>query len=68
MSIRKKVRLSYRYEFGIGDLYMVIKKPMYKSKRAKRRSVIARAKIKKFSKFISSPESFPELLVEFESK
>lgn len=27
MSIRKKVRLSYRYEFGIGDLYMVIKKP-----------------------------------------
>lgn len=27
MSIRKKVRLSYRYEFGFGDLYMVIKKP-----------------------------------------
>lgn len=50
MSIRKKVRLSYRYEFGIGDLYMVIKKPMYKSKRAKRRSVIARAKIKKILK------------------
>lgn len=68
MSIRKKVRLSYRYDFGIGDLYMVIKKPMYKSKRAKRRSVIARAKIKKISKFISESESFPELLVEFESK
>lgn len=29
MSIRKKIRLSYRCEFGIGDLYMVIKKPMY---------------------------------------
>ena len=67
MSIRKKVRLSYRCEFGIGDLYMVIKKPMYKSKRAKRRSVIARAKIKKFSKFIKS-ESSPRLFVEFESK
>lgn len=50
MSIRKKVRLSYRYEFGFGDLYMVIKKPMYKSKRAKRRSIIARAKIKKILK------------------
>lgn len=50
MSIRKKVRLSYRYEFGFGDLYMVIKKPMYKSKRAKRRSIIARAEIKKILK------------------
>ena len=68
MSIRKKVRLSYRYEFGIGDLYMGFLITMYKSKRAKRRSVIARAKIKKFSKFISESESFPELLVEFESK
>ena len=68
MSIRKKVRLSYRYEFGIGDLYMVIKKPMYKSKRAKRRSIIARAKIKKFSKFISESGSSPKLFVEFESK
>lgn len=67
MSIRKKVRLSYRYEFGFGDLYMVIKKPVYKSKRAKRRSVIARTKIKKFSKFIKS-ESSPRLFVEFESK
>lgn len=67
MSIRKKVRLSYRCEFGIGDLYMVIKKPMYKSKRAKRRSIIARAKIKKFSKSIKS-ESSPRLFVEFESK
>lgn len=67
MSIRKKVRLSYRCEFGIGDIYMVIKKTTYKSKRAKRRSVIARTKIKKFSKFIKSKSS-PRLFVEFESK
>lgn len=52
MSIRKKVRLSYRYECG--DLYStVIKIPMLKSKRAKRRSVMVTAMIKKFSKFIN---------------
>lgn len=55
MSIRKKVRLSYRYECG--NLYTtVIKIPMLKSKRAKRRSAMVRAMIKKFSKFIHVSE------------
>lgn len=47
MSIRKKVRLSYRYDFGIGDLSIIVKKPMYKSKRAKRRFVITMSKFKR---------------------
>ena len=56
MSIRKKVRLSYRYECG--NLYTtVIKILMLKSKRAKRRSAMVRAEIKKFSKFINVSES-----------
>ena len=47
MSIRKKIRQSYRYDFGIGDLFMIVKKPTYKSKRAKRRSVLNRNWIKR---------------------
>lgn len=61
MSIRKKVRLSYRYEFGIGDLYMVIKNPIPKSKTAKRRLVIGRNWVKKmiskFSDLLDKKES-----------
>ena len=50
ISIRKKIRPSYRHE--IGDLYMVIKKPMPKSKTAKRRLVIDRNWVNKMiSKF-----------------
>lgn len=56
MSIRKKVRKSYRYQCG--NLYTtVIKIPVLKSKRAKRGSVMVTAMIKKFSKFINESES-----------
>ena len=50
MSIRKKVRQSYRYDFGIGDLSIIVKEPMYKSKRAKRRFVMAMSKFKRHIK------------------
>lgn len=59
MSIRKKVRLSYRCKFG--DLYMVIKKPMPKSKTAKRKRVLDRNWVKrnisKLAELIDESES-----------
>lgn len=50
MPIRKKIRQSYRYDFGIGDLSIIVKKPMHKSKHAKRRFVIAKTMFKRHIK------------------
>lgn len=74
MSIRKKIRQSYRYDFGIGDLFMIVKKPTYKSKRAKRRSVLNRNWIKrnieKLTEIIDDDriELFPRFFDDSESK
>lgn len=71
MSIRKKIRLSYRYECG--NLYStVIKKPMFKSKGAKRRHVITETRIKrnikKFLEFIGKSGPFPRFFDDSESR